>query len=1022
MTGYRNPLRRGLATVALAVASSVFVSPVSSLAVHPGWQILSSDDSGLVARWNGTPARVDTIPVAGVDTYRLTMPGAAPDGESGTPAIPVLHEMLALPDGAQASVSVAFGRTMRIDGLPSPGPTPSRSGATYEMSAESYAAASPSRGASIEETGVVNGVRIMSVTVRPAQFLPGADAAVVYSTEATLTIRYEGIRPAARASEVLPPQYMAAVLNSDRVGLWQHARPAACRAAAEISPFASGTWMRVMVNVTGMYRLDASDVVAADSRFEDASISSLGMFAGVCRMLPVSLSRPRDEYTALQVVRPLVYDVNSDGKFNDSDYLLFYGNGPKHWWHDTAYNRMRFEFNRYSRETVYWLSVVDSTALHAQTVDAAVTDATLPVIDGYWERSHVESDIRNFDEQEWEDGPYSGIDWEWRTISGSVSATFQETLHDMVGSSVQVRVGQLGAVSGANFLTVRVNDTFGTITEPEQYGTAYTRSRLHTFTVPVADERSIDIDLVNIFASDISLDFYELSYLRRFALRDGKLDFFVDPHLTSGPDGQAIIQVSGVTPEHRLFDVTDGVGLVEYDLPTPVDGAVTVQVPQDWLRARHYVVTTDDWLTPVRLEAASATDNLHAVRSGVEYLIVTHPDFETQARRLAEWRETSDTLTTAVVTTQDVYDEFSMGMFDPTAIRDFLSYAYSTWRDDPTTPSLRYVLLLGDGQYDFRNVTRFTSQSTPHPGNWLPPYEDGAISSDDWFGIVAPGSLPNVMVGRICARNEDDARYAVDKIIAYESGSDRGAWQNEALFVADDEYGERMNGVPNLDEAFVLDSENLIDYLRDEMVVRKLYTFEYLTDGLQQKPAARNDLLSLWSRGAVLLNYIGHGNPVVWAHEHIFMLNEDLPSLTNGSRLPVLTALTCSAAHFDDPETQSMAELLLTHPGRRRHSCCGCLARGPQRLQRRLQLTFPPGAVQRERPQTEGWGRLLGRQDLRTEFEHRDLSSQHQQVRAPGRSCNARGSARAAGRGLAGQGLACGPSGGDRLGGGAHAR
>ena len=50
---------------------------------------------------------------------------------------------------------------------------------------------------------------------------------------------------------------------------------------------------------------------------------------------------------------------------------------------------------------------------------------------------------------------------------------------------------------------------------------------------------------------------------------------------------------------------------------------------------------------------------------------------------------------------------------DPRAIRTFVDYAYHNWQ----SPAPTYVLLLGDGHYDYRMHTGLTT--TP---NFVPPY------------------------------------------------------------------------------------------------------------------------------------------------------------------------------------------------------------------------------------------------------------------------------------------------------------
>ena len=77
-----------------------------------------------------------------------------------------------------------------------------------------------------------------------------------------------------------------------------------------------------------------------------------------------------------------------------------------------------------------------------------------------------------------------------------------------------------------------------------------------------------------------------------------------------------------------------------------------------------------------------------------------------------------------VVDVQDIYDEFNGGMFDPQAIHDFLAYAYAYW----TPPAPSYVVLMGDGNYDFKDNIGMGET------NYIPPY---LADVDPWIGETA---------------------------------------------------------------------------------------------------------------------------------------------------------------------------------------------------------------------------------------------------------------------------------------------
>jgi hypothetical protein len=70
---------------------------------------------------------------------------------------------------------------------------------------------------------------------------------------------------------------------------------------------------------------------------------------------------------------------------------------------------------------------------------------------------------------------------------------------------------------------------------------------------------------------------------------------------------------------------------------------------------------------------------LHAIKD-INYLIVSHPTFWAEANRLADFHRTKG-LSVAVVTPQQIYNEFSSGSQDVSAIRDFARMLYNN--DNP---------------------------------------------------------------------------------------------------------------------------------------------------------------------------------------------------------------------------------------------------------------------------------------------------------------------------------------------------
>ena len=273
-----------------------------------------------------------------------------------------------------------------------------------------------------------------------------------------------------------------------------------------------------------------------------------------------------------------------------------------------------------------------------------------------------------------------------------------------------------------------------------------------------------------------------------------------------------------------------------------------------------------------------------------DFLVIAPAELAGAARVLADYRQ-SVGLTTLVVDVEDVYDEFNDGLSSPHALRDFLSYAYFHWRRAP-----RYVVLAGAGSFDYRDYLG-------HGGNLVPPLlvatPDGLFASDTILGDVEGGDgVPEMAVGRLPALSFSELEQMVAKIVSYETAPP-GDWQQRIVLSADN--GDSAGDFP-------ADSDQLANLLGDSWAIDRIY--------LSELPAeeARQALIDQLNGGAFLLNYLGHAAAEQLAHEGLLRI-EDVVSLTNRERLPLVAGWTCMMNRFELPDRMSVGEALLLHDG-----------------------------------------------------------------------------------------------------------
>ena len=408
------------------------------------------------------------------------------------------------------------------------------------------------------------------------------------------------------------------------------------------------------------------------------------------------------------------------------------------------------------------------------------------------------------------------------------------------------------------------------------------------------------------------MDWFEVEYTREMAVEGDEL-WFEGPSTTGtrtfgvadAPTGELwLLDVTDPFEIHRIVPATDVGG---------VEGALSFSAKApDLTPRRYYLASPAAFRDVVGIERDIPSD-LRNPGNAADYVIVAHRDFQRAAERLAGFRSVDrgdgQALSTLVAVVDDVFDEFAGGLPDPTAIRDFLRWTFFNWEVGP-----RYIVLMGDGNYDYKNNTGTS------PGNWMPPFEQGEVSTDDYFTEFfrtylppsPPFPRPSLALSRIPVQTTEQAATVVDKIIAYESRPPVGPWKTRTVLVGDDEFvfNRRLDTVQ-----YVRDSQAIArDFVPSSLDIQKLYLFEYDFNDVGKKPGAKRDFLKQFNRGALIINYIGHGNFDVLAHEEVFRTSTDIDLLANEGRLPVFATFSCSISHFDHPTKESMSEKLLRLP------------------------------------------------------------------------------------------------------------
>jgi len=293
-------------------------------------------------------------------------------------------------------------------------------------------------------------------------------------------------------------------------------------------------------------------------------------------------------------------------------------------------------------------------------------------------------------------------------------------------------------------------------------------------------------------------------------------------------------------------------------------------------------------MEPVALTATLEPTLTEAGR-GAEYVIITAPALEQAAERYGAYRA-SQGLTTEVVTTSEIYDEFNHGIADPQAVQDFLKLVVTKWK-----PEADYVLLAGEGSLDFKDYLGYGDCLVPSlvvdAGDFLVP-SDGALA--DIFGH---DGLSEVAIGRIPAADSAELDAVLAKVKAYEAS--QGDWRNSVLLAADN---------PDDGGDFYVQSDSIAGVLPSSLFVAKAYL------GQVSVAETRASIARAFAEGSLVVSYVGHASSGQLASEKL-LTTGTVASLPTSSKLPVLTAYSCFAGNFGMAGYDGLAEALVMKSG-----------------------------------------------------------------------------------------------------------
>lgn len=669
--------------------------------------------------------------------------------------------------------------------------------------------------------------------------------------------------------------------------------------------YPDGTWLKFSVSEDRMYAIGASDLMTLNLSFSAIDPRSIMLFTGT------ELGRDRSQtiintitYDTLKnnlVEIPIWFIGEDDETLDNDDQIIFYGRGASGF--NFNGSEIKYDQNIYFTTNTYWLLIPNEPSLRGQRVptQSAPGNSTL-TLDYAHSYLHVENDIIN---------PFEGgLVWTGSGISrgGSYSVIFN-VLDLQTSESCNFEIAVRGSSTDFEYaqnpshnIDIYLNNRNAIQTSLNFNGLSNQNA---TF---IADGNELIEGINLVFIDNNSSSAYSKPHFDHATLRYGRIlnsehspyEFFSPIHSNT-----VRFSLSGNNEVH-IWDITH--------IDSPVSMTVdlqnfTAELPDDTL-SRFILFDNDDpeLITDLAIASNQQFYTLRDHSSGVDHVIIGPEEYRSTAQPLVEHRESS-----MFVSINQIYDEFSGGNADPTAIRSFAQWTLENWINPPYC-----ILILGDTDYDYRNITGKSNIKVPT----IITGEFNNRALDDRL-VAVHGNIPDLAIGRYPAKTINEVDNFIEKLIEFETHPVLGYWRSRVTLVADDaarpEDGADGGSI-STGKSHTNNSENVSELISPKVEVNKLYMLEFpeVSDASSFgviKPAATEAFMETIAEGTAIINYIGHGSEHQWAQEKLLVQDRgDIDQMDTEMKLPIWIAGTCSWGHFDFLDEESFAEELIREP------------------------------------------------------------------------------------------------------------
>ncbi len=866
--------------------------------------VLASDANHVILELqvSGYDSRTETVGSARF--VALSVLDLGQTNTPGKPQLPIKGTLVGIPAGAEVGLRVLNDET-RTDAValaPLPAPTaqvqfdPTQSlprylGRTFVPDTAAYSANQlyPSNAVRLVSVGNWRSQRYASIEFAPLQYNAASRQLFFHRRlRVELTFSYPGGARAQTTGQPVNEGLFESVLERSIVNYssaksWR-SRDKPAQGSGPRSSVKAGTgepWYKIALSSDGIYQITCTQLASAGINLATLDPRTLKIFK-------------QGTEIAIQVAG------QDDGQCDGGDYVLFFGQAAHTIYTDT---------------NIYWLTFGGAAGKRMAQRNGSGAG---PVATTFTDTVHLERDRQYVPYL-----PYTEVSdhWHWYNLP---NASDPDGNGDLASADFGFSVPNLAAGSFTATLQIRIAGYSGGAHQTLTYLNGHLLDnttwngmveRVATFSFPQsylsAITNTIRIQEALPSPNMIYINNFDVGYASTFTARSDVLRF------DQPAGGGWQYQMDGFTVATvDAFDLTDPSNVAEIANATVTPSGANYMLQfADTITSPHtyFALTAAQFKSPTSIILDTPSD-LRNASNGADYIIIAFGGFISNIQPLATFRAAQG-MRVKIVDVQDVYDEFSDGLMDAQAIHDFLQFAYANWQ----SPAPAFVLLVGDGNFDFKNNYGYGEQ------NFIPPY---LRLVDPWIGETASdnrlvafnsgNTLPTMAIGRLPADSVSDVDTMVAKILNYEQNPPAGDWRTKVTFVTDNAY--QTNGtLDNAGNFWMLSDKVASDshYFPQPYTPDRIYfnpcdptTYPQCTlsyPAYTTTTAVRNGIVAAINDGRVIVNYVGHSAIQYWAGEQLFRV-ADLSSLTNGGKLPLMLAMTCYDGYFHFPGVPSLAE------------------------------------------------------------------------------------------------------------------